>query len=213
MSKAYNGLGTQLKELLSKRSLSMREFSRLTNVDTATISRIISGKRKANLQHLEIFAECLNVPIAQLLQVAGYDVEQNKKDNNSDFQSLVEDMKLKLDLTYSLDKDFSLDRVKQQLNQYEQYSQTEDGQITILNNFEEKCKETGGLGPYINQLKEMYNRFRLKQGSKVELMLMGSALLYFIVPLDVIPDYTFPIGYLDDAMAVQLVHSLLSSKV
>jgi uncharacterized membrane protein YkvA (DUF1232 family) len=41
---------------------------------------------------------------------------------------------------------------------------------------------------------------------------MGSALLYFILPVDVIPDYIFPIGYLDDAIAVQLVLGWLPLK-
>lgn len=34
--------------------------------------------------------------------------------------------------------------------------------------------------------------------------ILGSALLYYILATDVIPDYMFPIGYLDDAIAVQI---------
>jgi uncharacterized membrane protein YkvA (DUF1232 family) len=56
----------------------------------------------------------------------------------------------------------------------------------------------------------MFERFRLKKGTPRELMLLGGVLLYFILPVDVIPDYIFPIGYLDDAMAVQIVANLLS---
>ncbi len=41
---------------------------------------------------------------------------------------------------------------------------------------------------------------------------MGGALLYFIVSVDVIPDYIFPIGYIDDAAAVQFVFNQLSHK-
>lgn len=42
---------------------------------------------------------------------------------------------------------------------------------------------------------------------------MGGALLYFILPVDVIPDYIFPIGYLDDEFVVKLVLDLLSKEV
>ncbi|MEH7609111.1 DUF1232 domain-containing protein [Priestia megaterium] len=34
--------------------------------------------------------------------------------------------------------------------------------------------------------------------------------MYFILPTDIIPDYVFPIGYLDDAIAVQLVMNQLA---
>ncbi len=43
-----SNLGLLLKKLLKEKSLSMRKLSALTNIDTATISMIINGKRKAN---------------------------------------------------------------------------------------------------------------------------------------------------------------------
>ena len=51
----------------------------------------------------------------------------------------------------------------------------------------------------------MYERFSLKKGTPKEIALVGGGLLYFILSLDLIPHYFFPIGYLDDAMAVQIV--------
>ena len=52
--KLENGkLGLLLKELLKKQSLSMRKLSEFTTIDTATISRIINGKRKAKPEHLQ----------------------------------------------------------------------------------------------------------------------------------------------------------------
>ena len=65
-----------LKELLKERSLSMRKLSELTEIDTATISRIINGKRKATPEHLQKFANSLSVSIAELFVAAGYDIEQ-----------------------------------------------------------------------------------------------------------------------------------------
>jgi uncharacterized membrane protein YkvA (DUF1232 family) len=40
---------------------------------------------------------------------------------------------------------------------------------------------------------------------------IGSTLLYLILTPDVIPDYVFPIGYLDDAIAVSMTVDRLSN--
>jgi hypothetical protein len=52
-----------------------KKFSELTDIDTATILRIIIGKRKANPGHLQKFADYLNVPISELFLVAGYSIK------------------------------------------------------------------------------------------------------------------------------------------
>ncbi|MDR3542351.1 MAG: YkvA family protein [Desulfosporosinus sp.] len=56
----------------------------------------------------------------------------------------------------------------------------------------------------------MYELYCLSSTTTSDRVLLGSALLYFILPTDVIPDYIFPIGYLDDAIAVKLVLDKLS---
>lgn len=58
----------------------------------------------------------------------------------------------------------------------------------------------------------MYCSFMSGRGTSRELMLMGGALLYFIMPVDLIPDYIFPIGYIDDAAAVQVVLNQLTNR-
>lgn len=64
-------LGLLLRSLLKKNALSMRKLSSLTGIDTATISRIINGKRQANLHHLKQFARYLNTPLEALIDPAG----------------------------------------------------------------------------------------------------------------------------------------------
>lgn len=208
--KTNNHLGLLLRELLNKRSLSMRKFSELTEIDTATISRIINGKRKANLQHLEKFAEFLGVPLMELFEAAGYPIEQGQEKHHSDIHKSVEVIQNFLESSNLYDNHFSIASVDQKLANYGQYSETEEGKETILNGFEEKLQKVGSIGPFISQLKELYEKFRLRKGTPYELVIIGSALLYFIIPVDVIPDYIFPIGYLDDAIAVTLSLNLLS---
>ncbi|MCH6264434.1 MULTISPECIES: helix-turn-helix domain-containing protein [Neobacillus] len=207
-----NQLGLLLKKLLKERSLSMRKLSELTDIDTATISRIINGKRKAQPEHLQKFADYLGVPISELFIAAGFAVEEKKEIQQSDITMSVESIQKLLEASNLIDSEFSIAGVERQLANYEQYAQTEEGKESILKSFGEKLKKIGSLGPFISQLKDMFERFRLNKGTPRELAIAGSALIYFIVSVDVIPDYIFPVGYIDDAMAIQLVANLLTIK-
>ena len=202
-------LGSLLRNLLKERSLSMRNFSELTGIDTATISRIINNKRKATPQHLEKFADCLEIPLIKLFEAAGYPLEQKSDESHSDIHASVDAIQALLETSNVYDNQFSIEQVKQKLKTFELYAQTDEGKNTIINSFDEKLKKVGSIGPFINNLKELHMRFLSRKGSIFELALIGSSLLYFISPIDVIPDYLFPIGYLDDAIAVQLITSAL----
>ncbi|MFF2448043.1 helix-turn-helix domain-containing protein [Neobacillus sp. NPDC058068] len=203
-------LGLLLKELLKERSLSMRKLSELTNIDTATISRIINGKRRANPEHLQKIADCLKVPITNLFVAAGYPVDQGQEQQSSDIHSSIDSIQSILESTELNNKTFSIESVEQQLAKYQQYAETDEGKETILTGFKKKLRKVGSIGPFISQLKEMFERFRLKKGTPFELAIIGSVLIYFIISVDVIPDYIFPIGYVDDAVAVKLGLDLLS---
>lgn len=207
-----NTLGLLLRELLKERSLSMRKFSELTGIDTATISRIINGKRNATPQHLEKFANCLDVPLINLFEAAGYPIEQRQEesDSDSDIHTSVDAIQSLLKSSNVYDDEFSVSHVEQKLESYGLYAQTEEGKNSIHKDFDEKIKSVGSIGPFISKLKELYEKFSLGKGTLFELTVIGSTLLYFIIPVDVIPDYLFPIGYLDDAIAVQLVMNQLT---
>lgn len=205
-------LGLLLKRLLKERSLSMRKLSELTDIDTATISRIINGKRKATPGHLQKFAVFLEVPISELFTAAGFSMEQKETPHPSDIGMSVESIQHLLQSSNLIDNKFSIASVEQQLVNYEQYVQTEEGKENILKSFGEKLKKLGCIGPFINELKDMYKKFRLSKGTPRELAIVGSALIYFIVSVDVIPDYIFPVGYIDDALAIQMVRNLLTVK-
>jgi len=207
-----NNLGLLLREFLKERSLSMRKFSELTGIDTATISRIINNKRKATPQHLEKFADCLGVPLINLFEAAGYPIEQRQEKSESDIHTSVDAIQALLKSSNVYDDEFSVAQVEQKLESYGLFAQTEEGKNTIVKDFDEKIKNVGSVGPFINKLKELYERFLSGKGTLFELTIIGSTLLYFIIPVDVLPDYLFPIGYLDDAIAVQLTTKTLLKK-
>src|SRR5699024_6064789 len=61
-----------LKNEVKSRSLSLRELSKLTDIDHATLSKIINGKRTANLNHLKKLSESFGTELEQLLKMAGF---------------------------------------------------------------------------------------------------------------------------------------------
>src|SRR6478752_2836188 len=189
-TKNEQSLGLLLRSLLKENALSMRKLSSLTGIDTATVSRIINGKQQANLHHLKQFAHYLNTPLEALIDPAG--AASNNTENE-----------VETGIHYSIDKN-------QELTKYKQYAQTDEGHSMILDNFQSKIEQVCSVGTFIDQLKQMYLEYCSEETSAAKRSILGSALLYFILPTDIIPDYVFPIGYLDDAIAVQLVMNQLT---
>ena len=203
-------LGSLLKTVLRERSLSMRKLGELTGIDTATISRIANGKQPANARHLQRIAHALNYPVVQLLSAAGFEVGSPRPEAASDIRTVVDYIQEMLRSSNLYIEQYTTDRVEQELSRYEQYAQTEEGQRMIRDGFPAKLNQVGGAGLFIEQLKQMHKQFCTDGISPDERTILGSALLYFIIATDIIPDYIFPIGYLDDAIALRLVLNRLA---
>ncbi|MGE8078804.1 DUF1232 domain-containing protein [Peribacillus loiseleuriae] len=197
-------LGSLIKTLLRTRSLSMRKLSMLTSIDTATISRIANNKQKAKPSHLQLFAHHLGIPLVKLIQAAGYDVELQEKNSPSDLSISIDTIQEILVSSNHLDSQFNLDQIHHELAKYEQFALTKEGEHKIIEEFERKVDRVSGAGPFINELNNMYARYCAENISSKERTILGSVLLYFILSTDIIPDYVFPFGYLDDCLAVQI---------
>jgi uncharacterized membrane protein YkvA (DUF1232 family)/predicted XRE-type DNA-binding protein len=205
-TKNEQNLGLLLRSLLKKNALSMRKLSSLTGIDTATVSRIINGKQQANLHHLKQFAHYLNKPLEALIDPSNNTENEVETGIHYSIDKIQEILK-SFDI---VDTNFTIERVKQELTKYKQYAQTDEGHSMILDNFQSKIEQVGSVGTFIDQLKQMYLEYCSEETSAAKRSILGSALLYFILPTDIIPDYVFPIGYLDDAIAVQLVMNQLT---
>ncbi|GGH31271.1 DUF1232 domain-containing protein [Paenibacillus segetis] len=203
--KSDSTLGLTLTSLLRARSLSMRKLSTLTGIDTATISRIVNGKQRAKPDHLELFAVHLGVPTVQLFQAAGFDVSMPRVDHPTDINTSINSIREILQASNLIDHQFTAELIQKELNKYEPYVLTEEGKRIILNEFWVKIANVNGTGPFIDELKKMYHLYCGDEITLEKRAVLGSALLYFVSSTDIIPDYVFPLGYLDDAIAVQLV--------
>lgn len=203
-------LGFMIKTLLKERAMSMRSLSTLTGIDTSTISRIANGKQKAKREHLLQMADHLGVPAETLLRAAGFDIVRREDHLHADIHASVHTIQEVLTSSKLFDEKYTVERVQQELTKYQQYALTEEGQQLIHKDFHTKVEQVSGAGPFIDHLQQMYKQFCQGNRSSEERSILGSGLLYFILSADTIPDYVFPIGYLDDAIAVQLVFDRLS---
>jgi len=185
------GTGAKLNQLLKESKMSMRGLARETGIDASTISRLVNGKRQPTLEHLRLISASLHVPIAYFLE------GEEHLDSAGSVGEAMDHL-----LAENL---VPMQEIEERLEACRCDAETEAGRQTILEQFEQKLKEISGQGSFLERLKYFYNRFTERNGSKRELMLIGSVLLYFILPLDAMPDYLFPVGYIDDAIVAQIV--------
>lgn len=190
-----------VKSLLKKNAISMRKLAVLTGIDAASISRMISGKQRLNTLYLQRIAENLNVPTQVLFSAAGIDVGETPQQKSQDvFLEILSEI---LEHPDFHGHHFTRREVELELAKYEDYARTDEGVKLILEKFSEKRQQVIGSGPFVQYLDQLYHAFLL-EAKPEEKSVLGGGLLYFILSTDQIPDYIFPIGFLDDALAVQI---------
>lgn len=174
--------GDFLKEHLQKQALSIRQLSLLVDIDKSTISRIINGKRKPTMQHLDKLSHTLHIPYLELLARAGYPVDMNvQSDELSDLQFGISEIEQTLLASKQCKELFSMKKLHGILRDLRMYAQTQKGQQLIKQQFTEKLATVHGQGPFIDRLKKCFTIFTKQTASKYQLILLGSALLYFIL--------------------------------
>lgn len=159
------------------------------------------------MHHLQQFSKYLDIPIEELLQAVGVEINKNPFSNSEFIINIIQEI-LK---SYGIELDDVMIDIQRELKKYEQYAKAEAGKEVIHSGFYSKIKELNGEGIIIEQLKKLYDLFCSADIDPRAQPVIGSALLYLILTPDVIPDYVFPIGYLDDAIAVSMTVSRLSN--
>ena len=205
-----NKLGHLLKTTLENQKISMSKLSVETEIDKATISRIISGKRKATPKHLQAISDYLKIPVYELFTAAGYTEKTAQADNHFELHAKIDAIQNMINSSGMYSDTFKIEKVEEKINAYSNEINSPEERKSIINQFKKKVKSLGSEGPFIQQLEELYSRFRYKKGSPAQLLLIASGLLYFVSTLDVIPDYILPVGYLDDAIAIDIILDRIS---
>jgi len=195
-TQGQNKLGELIKRALHAKSMSMRRLGGIAGMDAASISRIVSGKQRPRLEQLHLFAQHLQIPIQELLTAAG--LESNEmKDGISELRDALRGSGIHVENM--------TDQIRKELHKYEAYAQTEEGREMIRSSFLPKLEQLRSRGYYIDQLRDLYNEYVSGGLPDAERHVIGSALLYFVLSTDIIPDFNFPFGYIDDAIAVRIV--------
>lgn len=200
--------GSYLKKILLENNITMTKLSDLTQIDKATISRIANNKQIPTNKHLKKISAALNIPFNQLFSIINDEYSISETDNKTT-NTNSSDENIILNFSSILDNTDLSDKVQQELLKYEELMNTKDGKTLITNDFNTKINNISQTGPFVTTLKNLYNKFCNESLSKKEFILIGAVLLYFILPLDIIPDFIFPIGFIDDMIAVNLLTSSL----
>ncbi|MFQ9696113.1 MAG: DUF1232 domain-containing protein [Zhenhengia sp.] len=207
-----NKLGMLIRECVREKDWSMRRLSQYVQMDQATLSRIVNGKQKAGLVHMQRLAQALDLPMHTLIEAAGFQInleeQEISKVSRSGEQPDLIDYIFKF---YELEKDpLLIDKIKAELIKYEPYALTHEGENLIDRRLGDKIEALSAEGPLIERMEVLYKHFKEEALSKEEKQIIGSGLLYFVISTDIIPDYIFPIGYLDDVIAIRLVEEKLA---
>lgn len=189
-----------VKDLLQDQEMSMRRLAAATGIDVAAISKMLSGKQRVNPEYLQRIAECLKVNSIVLFEAAGFQLERNMSAVEPNLTAICAG--LFKDLGWNI-QCTRLD-IERELQKCEGYANTEEGQLLIVEKFVEKREQLNDSGVFSGVLDEMYAAFLISDISDIERQILGGALLYFIVATDAIPDYLFPVGYMDDAIALDI---------
>ncbi|REK71507.1 helix-turn-helix domain-containing protein [Paenibacillus paeoniae] len=200
---SHCNIGMMLKSLLKEHSLSLRKLAELTGIHASTISRMINGKQMAKPEHLQLFAKTFQIPLKQWLMAAGIEIGEEEEGTETSYGAYIGMIQETMGLD-EIGHGNIVSLVERELENYERYALTEEGEQLIYERFHKKTQQIDGTGPFIMQLREMYAAFSDISIQRRERAILGGVLLYFILSTDVIPDYLFPIGYLDDAIAIRI---------
>ncbi|UOF90299.1 DUF1232 domain-containing protein [Fodinisporobacter ferrooxydans] len=215
--------GSCIRELLQQKNMTAEELvdfinqhGRITTNKTA-LSRIMTGKKMPSAAEAELLAQALEAP--SLLEA--YRLLQEYSTNNDPATALL--------FYESVDRVSNEDGAKEPITEPEidyrllyqiltklyRSCLSHDVSTQVKDGFLSKLAQVRGFGEMLERLKIMYHCFLFgKSVSVQDRAWLAVAILYFISPIDLIPDYLLPYGYIDDSMVVGFVfyklHSLLT---
>lgn len=197
-------LKVEINNYLNENNLSLRKFSKIVDIPTSTLSRIINSKQKPSITHIKKLSKFIPLFLNSFLNddLSSKDITNTQAIQNNELYNILK-------FSQFADSKKLNQEINNQFNKCKEYAKTQDGINMIKSDFDRKIKEINGVGPLIDSLENLYSRYILENPSSTKALIIGAVLLYFIIPLDVIPDYLFGIGYIDDMLLLQFELSVL----
>ncbi|MCL5045215.1 MAG: helix-turn-helix domain-containing protein [Actinobacteria bacterium] len=191
-----------VKGLMKARGLSIRRLAEQAGVSHSTLSRLLrEPDPKPPPDLLRHLAGPLGLSYEELMVAAGH----WKDDDLLDLAEVEKSLAARSTpsrLSFVLDQD----RIWSEIDKYEDYASTEEGRRYILREFPTRLEEIGPVsGTFVNRLRLMFRFYADSANRHPFRSTVGAALMYFLSAADEVPDYLFPFGYVDDAIAIALL--------
>ncbi len=187
-----------MHERMAAEGLSLRALARRAGIEHSTLSRLLRGKSRPTMTLLATVAPHLHIEAAELLQAAGILPEEPAR---VPWQALH---------AFGLDPAIDTTLVSDQLVRLRLYAESAEAREIVTERLEPKIEQLGARGPAIEHLRQLAHTYLNEQEPPEVRTLAGSGVLYFLMAMDHIDDHLFPIGYLDDAVAIALVEQELT---
>lgn len=210
MKEEARSFGQTLKEMLHDKGYTMTKLAKECEIDKATVSRIANDKQQPNINQLKSFSKVLEVSMTKLLKAAGHEIVEEALTPKEEKQvydfSNDEDI---LNFTNLIKSDELVKKVEMEFNKCIDYIQTDEGKNVLKESFDKKVNNVESKGKFVDKINELYTIFCNSKLDSQTYIIIGAALLYFVITLDIIPDYIFPIGFIDDMIAINLIYKYL----
>lgn len=209
-------LGGCIRYLLKKKGITAEDLVAYINdtgllvTNKPAISRMMTGKKLPNELESQALSEILGAP-----ELAEAIFQLNKyRESNDESHALA--FYERIDLIVRDQKDshyIDSELLFRMLNGLHTHSLEQDVSLQVKDNFSGKLKTINGAGQFVQKLKAMYKSYLydLTVDRNIRAW-MAAALLYFISPFDLIPDFTLPLGYMDDGVVIQFVYNKFLQK-
>ncbi|MCL5967609.1 MAG: helix-turn-helix domain-containing protein [Firmicutes bacterium] len=193
---ASTGMLRAVRVRMEEEHLSVRGLARRAGLSHSVVSRFLNGHSHPSVPTLRALAGALDLTLDDLTREApgeGWgDATAGARLLASPPQTLVR-------------------KVTAELDRLRAFAGTEEGRLLARELFERKVENIGASGPLIERLKGLQRLYltadNVAPGVRAA---AGSAVLYFIQAVDAIDDFLWPIGYLDDAIALELAEAQIA---
>lgn len=125
----------------------------------------------------------------------------------------MEELKNNADISEIEEHEYMEDTLADLSNDYNTHDKFNEGSDYIEENFWEKVERVGKKLSFTKDLKALFNYFTSQNIPWYRKSIVVGALVYFIMPIDSIPDIAPLIGYLDDLGVITAVIKYLGSEL
>jgi uncharacterized membrane protein YkvA (DUF1232 family) len=221
MDKNTQSFGACLRFVLNKKGISAEELVKRMNqtgivkTNKPAISRVINGKRIATNEEVSIIADVLESP----LLLEAYSLYKRYIDSKE--ETLLLAFYEVVDRIHSQSIEGTIQEDRPEINYVVLYQLvknlykqclTYDVSAQLKEGFLIKLYHISGFAEMIQRLRAMYLCFFHSSNlTKSDRAWLAAALLYFINPIDLIPDFIVIGGYTDDAVVAGFIFLKLST--